>query len=93
MYVTITQLSYGHIDMSRKPKMIVCLAICGQQWLSWWSGKANFHRPIRMHTVVVTGFDASTKDKIGKELFCDMSDMFCYVLIRNTTIKDRNYTV
>ena len=44
-------------------------------------GNANFRSPIRMHNVVATGFDVSTKNKIGKEPFDDMSDMVCNGLI------------
>ena len=37
-----------------------------------------------MHSGVATGFDVSTKDKVGKEPFGDMSDTDCYGLRSNT---------
>ena len=42
-------------------------------------GNATFRKPIhvRMHNGVATGFDVSTKDKIGKESSGDMIDTVC----------------
>ena len=40
-------------------------------------GNANFRSLIRMHSGAATGFDVSTKDKVGKEPFVDMSDTDC----------------
>ena len=53
-------------------------------------GNANFQSPIRMHNGVATSFDISTKDKVGKEHFGDISDTICCGLIRNTTVKYGN---
>ena len=41
---------------------------------------------IRMHGGVATGFDVSTKDKVGKEPFVDMSDTECYGLIQKVSV-------
>ena len=38
---------------------------------------AIFRSPIGIHNGVATGFYVSTKDKIEKELFSDMSDTVC----------------
>ena len=46
-------------------------------------GTANFRSQIRMHSGVATDFDVSTKDKVGKEPFGDISDSDCYGLIRS----------
>ena len=43
----------------------------------------HFRGPIRMHNGVATSFDISIKDKVGKELFCDMIDRDCYSLVQN----------
>ena len=48
---------------------------------------ANFRSLIRMHKGVATSLDVSTKDKVGKEHFGDMSDTLCYFLIWNATVK------
>ena len=45
---------------------------------------ANFRSPIRMHNVLATGFDVSTKNKIGKE--DDMSDMVCKACLTQNTV-------
>ena len=50
------------------------------------SGNADFRSLIRMHSGVATGFDVSTKDKVGKEPFGDRSDTDCYGLIRNVSV-------
>ena len=47
---------------------------------------ANFRSLIRMHNGVATGFDVSTKDKVGNEPFCDRSGTDCYGLIRNVSV-------
>ena len=51
---------------------------------------ANFRSLIRMYSGVTTGFDLSTKDKVGKEPFGDMSDTDCYVLIRKVSVNNGN---
>ena len=45
-----------------------------------------FRGPIRMHNGGATRFDVSTKDKVGKEPFCDMSDRDCYGLVQKVTV-------
>ena len=54
---------------------------------------AIFGSLIWMHSGVATGFDESTKDKVGKEPFGDMSDTDCYGLTRSVSVKYRNDTV
>ena len=39
-------------------------------------GTANFRSLIPMHSCVATGFDVSTKDKVGKEPFGGMSNTY-----------------
>ena len=46
-----------------------------------------------MHSGVTTGFDVSTKDKVGKEPFVDMSDTDCYCLLRKVSVSYGNDTV
>ena len=55
-------------------------------------GNSKFRSLIRMHSGMATGFDVSTKDKVGKEPFGDMSDTDCYGLIRNVLVKYENTT-
>ena len=47
---------------------------------------ADFHSLVWMHSGVATGFDVSTKDKVGKETFGDMSDTDCYGLIWDVSV-------
>ena len=49
-------------------------------------GNANFRSLMRMHSGVATGFDVSTKDKVGKEPFGDTSDTDSHRLIRNASV-------
>ena len=49
-------------------------------------GNANFRSLIRMHSGVATGFNVSTKEKVGKEPLGDMSDTVSYCLIRIVSV-------